>query len=111
MSSHVLRQPLTLRCGARHWPHPFGPLFQLVLALCFVPNLLFAQSYGVEVEVVADDIGVLVDFNGTETDLTGYTCYQVFITMENEDDFLNAIVGDAINPTYVTTTTAFHHSV
>ena len=71
MSSHVLRQRLTLRCGACYWSHPFGPLFQLVLALCFVPNLLFAQSYGVEVEVVAEGSGVLIAFDGAETDLTG----------------------------------------
>ena len=71
MPSHVLRQPLTLRREARHCPHPFGPLFQLVLTLCIVPNLLFAQSYGVEVEVVAEGSGVLIAFDGAETDLTG----------------------------------------
>ena len=43
-------------------------------------------------------------------DLTGYACYQVYITMENEDDFLGSISGDAMNSTYVTTTTDFYHS-
>ena len=86
-------------------------LHQLILALCLLPSLLFAQSYGVEVEVVADDIGPLVALDGTTTDLTGFSCYNVYITMENEDDFLSAISGDVNNPTFVTTTTSFHHSV
>ncbi len=86
-------------------------LYQLLLAMCLMPTLLFAQSYGVEVEVVSEDIGTLVALDGTETDLSGYSCYQVFITMENEDDFLSAIAGDENNPTSVTTTTSFHHSL
>ena len=86
-------------------------LHQLFLALCLLPSLLFAQSYGVEVEVVSDDIGPLVALDGTTTDLTGYACYNVYVTMENADDFLSAISGDQNNPTFVTTTTGFHHSV
>ena len=67
-------------------------------------------QYGVRVELVSDDIGMLVGALGT-TDLSGYQCYRAYITMENEDDFLSAISGDDINPTYVTTTTNFYHSV
>ncbi len=48
-------------------------LYQLLLAMCLMPTLLFAQSYGVEVEVVSEDIGTLVALDGTETDLSGYS--------------------------------------
>ena len=35
-------------------------LNKLFLALCLFPSLLSAQQYGLEVEVVNEDIGVLV---------------------------------------------------
>ena len=85
-------------------------LHKLLLALCLLPNLLFAQSYGVEVVTVNEDVGVLTGALGA-VDLTGYSTYQVFITMENEDDFLSAISGDVNNPTMITTTTDFYHAV
>ena len=71
-------------------------LHKLLLALCLLPSMLSAQ-YGLEVEVVSEDIGVLVGTLGT-TDLTGYSCYRAYITMENEDDFLSSISGDMNNP-------------
>lgn len=83
-------------------------LRQLLLALCLIPNLLWAQ-YGLEVEVVSEDIGVLAGALGV-SDLTGYSCYRAYITMENADDFLSSISGDAVNPTYITTTTDFYHA-
>ena len=84
-------------------------LNKLFLALCLFPSLLSAQQYGLEVEVVNEDIGVLVGALGS-TDLTGYTCYRAYITMQNEDDFLSSISGDAVNPTYITTTTTFSNA-
>ena len=78
-------------------------LHKLLLALCLLPSMLSAQ-YGLEVEVVSEDIGVLVGALGT-TDLTGYSCYRAYITMENEDDFLSSISGDCYNPTNVLSTT------
>ena len=86
-------------------------LHKLLLALCLLPSMLSAQ-YGLEVEVVSEDIGVLVGALGT-TDLTGYSCYRAYITMENEDDFLSSISGDATNPTNVLSTTDnyFHASL
>lgn len=83
-------------------------LKQLLLALCLLPSFLSAQ-YGLEVEVVSEDIGMLTGALGT-IDLTGYSCYRAYITMENEDDFLSSISGDATNPTYITTTTDFYHA-
>ena len=83
-------------------------LNKLLLALCLTPSFLTAQ-YGLEVEVVNPDIGSLVGGLGV-VDLTGYTCYRAYITMANEDDFLSSISGDAVNPTYITTTTDFYHA-
>ena len=85
-------------------------LHKLLLALCLLPSLISAQTYGLEVEVVSDDIGLLVGPTAT-IDLTGYSCYRAYITMENENDFLSSISGDAPNPTSVTTTTDFFHAV
>ncbi len=84
-------------------------LRKLLLALCLIPNLLSAQ-YGMNVEVVSEDVGVLAGALGV-VDLTGYTTYRAYITMANEDDFLSSISGDASNPTYITTTTDFYHAV
>ncbi|MCH1575618.1 MAG: hypothetical protein L7S67_05045 [Flavobacteriales bacterium] len=78
-------------------------LHKLLLALCLLPSMLSAQ-YGLEVEVVSEDIGILAGALGT-TDLTGYTCYRAYITMANEDDFLSSVSGDANNPSDVTSTT------
>lgn len=84
-------------------------LHKLLLALCLLPSLISAQTYGLEVEVVNEDIGVLVGALGT-TDLTGYSCYRGYITMENSGDFLSSISGDATNPTFVSTTTDFYQN-
>jgi hypothetical protein len=81
----------------------------LPLFLILVSISLKAQSTGLEVETVSEDIGVLVGALGA-TDLTGYSCYQVFVTMTNEDDFLSSVSGDAMNPTYVNTTTDFYNA-
>ena len=82
----------------------------LLSALCLLPSLVSAQAYGLEVDVVSYDIGLLVGPMGT-FDLTGYSCYRAYITMENEDDFLSSISGDATNPTLVTTTTDFFQNI
>jgi len=66
-------------------------------------------GYGIEVEVVASDIGELISAVGT-IDLSGYSTYRAYITMENEDDFLSAVSGDASFPSSVTTTADFFHS-
>ena len=84
-------------------------LHKLLLALSLLPSLISAQTYGLEVEVVNEDIGVLVGALGT-TDLTGYSCYRGYITMENSGDFLSSISGDATNPTFVSTTTNFYQN-
>ena len=87
---------------------PIVLLIALFVSL-FAPHSSRAQ-YDLEVEVVSENIGVLAGALGV-TDLTGYSCTRVYITMENEDDFLSSISGDANNPTYVNTTTTFYHAV
>ena len=84
-------------------------LNKLLLALCLLPSLMSAQEYGLVVEVENDNIGVLTGALGV-VDLTGYTTYRAYITMENEDDFLSSISGDSNNPTYITTTSDFYHA-
>ena len=74
------------------------------------PASLKAQQYGLEVEVVAENIGPLIGPLGL-TDLTGYSCTRVYVTMQHEDDFLSSVSGDAVNPTYVNTTTSFYQAV
>ena len=70
---------------------------------------LHAQDYGLETEVVTEDIGLLVGALGV-TDLTGYSTTRVLATTVNDDDFVSSVSGDATNPTYINTTTNFYHS-
>ena len=57
------------------------------------------------------NIGMLVGALGITDRLSGYSCSRVYITMENENDFLSSISGDANNPSYVSTTTNFYHAI
>jgi len=86
----------------------FGTLFsQQQVAVNSAPA---PEGYDVEVEVVSENIGLLVGALGA-TDLTGYSCSRIYVTMVNPDDFLSSVSGDATNPTFVNTTTSFHHAV
>ena len=67
------------------------------------------EGYGLEVEVVSEDIGLLVGALGV-TDLTGYSCTRLYVTMVNNDDFMSAVSGDSNNSTFVNTTTSFFHA-
>ena len=71
-------------------------------------RLLLPKGYGGQLEVVTEDIGMLVGALGI-TDLTGYSCTRLYVVM-NHDDFMSSVSGDAINPTYVNTTTSFYHA-
>ena len=81
-----------------------------ILAFLFFSISASAQTYSLEVEVVTEDVGVLVGALGV-TDLTGYSCTRLYVNMENTDDFLSSVYGDAVNPTFVNTTTSFYHSL
>ena len=67
------------------------------------------EGYGLEVEVVSENVGILAGALGV-VDLTGYSTSRVYITTVNEDDFLSSVSGDATNPTTVNTTTDFYHA-
>ena len=83
-------------------------LLALMLLFPFSPSL-HAQVFGIEVEVVNENIGLLVGALGV-TDLTGYSTTHVYATTENSDDFVSSISGDATNPTFVNTSTSFYHA-
>ena len=83
-------------------------LIALMLLFPFQTELP-AQEYGIEVEVVNENIGLLVGALGI-TDLTGYSTTHVYATTVNNDDFVSSVSGDATNPTYVNTTTDFYHA-
>ena len=83
-------------------------LIALMLLFPCSPSL-HAQVFGIEVEVVNENIGLLVGALGV-TDLTGYSTTHVYATTENSDDFVSSISGDATNPTFVNTSTSFYHA-
>ena len=82
----------------------------LALLLCFPfsPSLQ-AQQYGIEVETVTADVGLLVGALGV-TDLTGYSTTQIYATTINSDDFVSSVSGDAANPTFINSTAPFYHA-
>ena len=91
--------------------NPYRLIFGLFLALS--SSLVSGQSinsspapegYELELEVVAEDIGLLAGALGV-TDLTGYSCTHLFVVMNNADDFMSSVSGDLTNPTYINTTT------
>ena len=58
------------------------------------------EGYDLEVEVVAEDIGVLISpITFQAVDLTGYSCTRLYVTMNNATDFMSSVSGDATNPT------------
>ena len=81
---------------------------QAVICLAAITPL-HAQQYGLEVEVVAADIGLLSGPDGI-VDLTGYTTYRAYFTTVNANDDVIAIFGDESMPLYINTTTSFYQS-
>ena len=67
------------------------------------------EGYGIEVEVINENIGILVGALGV-TDLTGYSTTHIYVTTNGPTDFLSSVSGDATNPTYIETTTNFYHA-
>ena len=62
--------------------------------------------YGLEIDTVATDIGLLSD----GTDLSGYSTYRLYVTTPNADDYLSSVSGDANNPLHLSTTTTFYQN-
>ena len=97
--------------------NPYRLLFGLLLAFSFssthgqsINSSPAPEGYDLELEVVTENIGILAGALGV-TDLTGYSCTRLYVTMNNEDDFMSSVSGDAVNPTYINTTTNFYHAV
>ena len=87
------------------WATSFSQVQQIAVNSAPAP-----EGYDVEVEVVSEDIGMLVGALGI-TDLTGYSCSRIYVTMVNSDDFLSSVSGDATNPTYINTDANFYNAV
>ena len=87
------------------WATSFSQVQQIAVNSAPAP-----EGYDVEVEVVTEDIGMLVGALGI-TDLTGYSCSRIYVTMVNSDDFLSSVSGDATNPTYINTDANFYNAV
>ena len=49
-----------------------------------------------------------LDIDTIEGGVDGMTTYQVYVTLTSATDFLSAVTGDAVNNSYVRTSTAFH---
>ena len=63
------------------------------------------DDYRIEIDTVAEDIGMLAD-----ADLTGYTCYRLFVTTGSPDDQLSAVFGNIDAPAALLTTGDFFQS-
>ena len=78
----------------------------LALLSCF-PAM--AQTYGLKVVRVHDDIGVVTSATDT-VDLTGYSTYRVYVTTAFAEDKVVSITGEGGQPGAVNTTTSFFQS-
>ena len=52
--------------------------------------------YGLEIDTVATNIGLVTNLEGETVDLTGYSTYRLYVTMPNPDDFMSAVSGRPI---------------
>lgn len=78
----------------------------LALTLSFSAG---AQTYGLKVVRVHEDIGVVASATDT-VDLTGYSTYRVYVTTAFAEDKVVSITGEGTQPGFVNTTTSFHQS-
>ena len=64
-------------------------------------------GFSIDIDTIATNIGLIVNTLGDTTDLTGYNTYRLYLQCESQADLLQAVVGDAMYPTTLTTTTSF----
>ncbi len=89
------------------WANSFSQVQQIAVNSAPAP-----EGYDLELEVVSEDIGVLISpITFQAVDLTGYSCTRLYVTMNNATDFMSSVSGDALNPTYVNTTTSYFHAL
>ncbi|MBK13050.1 MAG: hypothetical protein CL849_05905, partial [Crocinitomicaceae bacterium] len=67
-------------------------------------DLVFNELFG-NYNLILDTI------SGPEDGVLGMTTVRMYIETENEDDFVSAVAGDAVNPTGIRTTTSFYQNV
>jgi len=60
------------------------------------------EGYCIEIESYAVHDGMVGD-----SDLTGFVTYRIYALCENADDFVSAVAGDDVNPTFIHSTTNF----
>ena len=66
-------------------------------------------GFSIQVDTVATNIGPLVGALGV-VDLTGYSCYRLYLSCESSTDLLQSVFGDAENPTSINTSTSFYQA-
>ena len=64
-------------------------------------------NYSIRIDTVFTDIGIVNGYNGAIYDLTGYNTYRLYLVCDAPDDLLQAVSGDSLNPTSLTTSTSF----
>ena len=84
--------------------------FLALFALLLCTPFSFAQDYGLEEEVVNENIGVLIGALGV-VDLTGYSCTRYYVTMNNEDDFMSKAAITPRSNCVMDTTKSENHGI
>ena len=105
------------------YPQAFTSTFiRMCFMLCLsTPFLSHAQGvpcsgdesngdFTLSVDLVAENIGPVVDFNGNTTDLSGYNTYRVYLNTEGPLDKLSAVYGDDNRPLSIASTQPFNQS-
>ncbi|MGB0509687.1 MAG: plastocyanin/azurin family copper-binding protein, partial [Flavobacteriales bacterium] len=67
-------------------------------------------NFSLSVELFAENIGELTDFQGNVTDLTGYNTYRVYLNTEGPLDKLSAVYGDDSRPLSISSTQPFRQT-
>ncbi len=64
-------------------------------------------NYSIQIDTIHVNIGIVNGYNGAIYDLTGYNTYRLSLLCNAPNDLLQAVSGDSVNPTNLTTTTSF----
>ena len=97
----------------------------LVFGFCCALCLCLSQSHGprhclqwrgingnfsLSVELFAENIGEITDFQGNVTDLNGYNTYRIYLNTEGPLDKLSAVYGDDSRPLSISSTQPFRQT-
>jgi hypothetical protein len=67
-------------------------------------------NFSLSVELFAENIGEIADFQGNVTDLTGYNTYRIYLNTEGPLDKLSAVYGDDSRPLSISSTQPFRQT-